>query len=149
MVMGECFKWFKETSQKPINQVSNSKSSKTSLIAELILTSQVRKKIRKIYQTCLHIGSLIAIQRCVHCEGKNLTEFQPSTSLNCPQPCSWVMNCFAVMCSLEGQDPTEVQPSNCLNHKLRSSNRVQPSRLGLNLPQFRLLHSWQFWRVCF
>ena len=36
-------------------------------------------KIWNIYQICLHIGSL---QYCVHCEGQNLTEFQPSTGLN-------------------------------------------------------------------
>ena len=29
----------------------------------------------------------------------------------------------------------ELQQSTCLNPALRSSNRVQPSRLGLNLPQ--------------
>ena len=45
-----------------------------------------------------------AIQGCFHCEGQNPTEFQPSglvsTGLNWPQPCSWVMNGYAVMCSL-------------------------------------------------
>ena len=32
----------------------------------------------------------------------------------------------------EGQILTELKPSTCLNPELRSSNRVQPSRLGLN-----------------
>ena len=46
---------------------------------------------------------------------------------------SWIDMQWCVHC--EGQDPTEPQPSTCLNPALRSSNRVQPSRLGLNPPQ--------------
>ena len=87
---------------------------------------------------------------CSHCEGQNLTEFQSgrlaSTDLNWPKPWSWVMNCYGCV-HCEGQNTTEFQPSimavvvlpqlasTCLNRELRSSNRVKPSWLGLNMPQ--------------
>ena len=47
---------------------------------------------------------------CAHCEGQSATELQPS-----------VLACLSR------------HASTCLNAPLRSSNRIQPSRLGLNL----------------
>ena len=65
-------------------------------------------------------------------------------------PLCKVMNCFINFSHCEGQNLTEFQSSKmavvvlpqlastCLNRELRSSNRVKPSRLGLNLPQLQV-----------
>ena len=65
-------------------------------------------------------------------------------------PLCKVMNCYINFSHCEGQNLTEFQSSKmavvvlpqlastCLNRELRSSNRVKPSRLGLNLPQLQV-----------
>ena len=65
-------------------------------------------------------------------------------------PLCRVMNCYINFSHCEGQNLTEFQSSKmavvvlpqltstCLNRELRSSNRVKPSRLGLNLPQLQV-----------
>ena len=93
----------------------------------------VLNKIRKIYQICLHIGSWIAIQWCFHCEGQNVTKIQPCR-LALTLQLSHELLCSDVFTG-EGQNLTKLQPSTCLNPELRSSNRIQPSRLGLIPPQ--------------
>ena len=57
------------------------------------------------------------MQGSVHCEDQNITKFQPSKMA------------VVVLPQLA---------STCLNCELRSSNRVKPSRLVLNLPQLQV-----------
>ena len=84
------------------------------------------------------VGNLV--QYCIgfnlvqYCIGFNLVQY--CTGFNLVQYCTGfnlVQYCFVLI--LKFFHPTELQRSTCLNPELRSSNRVQPSRLGLNWPQ--------------
>ena len=95
----------------------------------------IKKKITLVEQ----VGAWNALQWC-GCEAQNPTEIQPnrlaSTYLNLVVE-SWISMQWCA--HWEGRSATKLQSytiaSTSLNPRLRSSNRVKPSRLGLNLPQ--------------